>query len=1010
MLDPKLLCSCAILALATPSYVVAQENLATQPEEEITLDDTIVVVGERIRGQVDTEQEPILELNEEDIAAYGAGSIADLVEALGPQTESSRGRGGPPVFLINGVRVGSFREFRSYPPEAIRKVEVLPEETAQKFGFAPDRRVVNFILKDDFSAVTVEAEYEQPSIGGYSRTEQEATLLKITGGGRLNFNLELNDTTLLTESERDIVQTESSIPDVATDPDPAEYRSLIADSADIEATANYAKAFLDSGSSLGLNATFNRSDSRSLSGLDSVLLTDGAGNSALRTFGADNPLERRSRTDTSSTSASYNRPIGDWQLTATADGSYADSTTEIDRRADTSGLVADALAGTLAIDGMLPALADAGFDTANLKTYAASSKLTLAGRPFYLPAGDVSTTFDLGYDWTRLDSDDSRAGSAIRLTRGDLSGGFNVSVPIASTRDDVLAALGSVTLNGQVGFNHYSDFGTLYRWSGGVNWAPTDTLDLQATYVWREVPPSLAQLGNPQVTTFNVPTFDFATGDTVLATVTTGGNPLLQAETQSDWSVSANWEVPFIENARFRIDYSNNRSSDVSSSFPFLTPEIEAAFPGRVTRDAGGTLTAIDSRPVDFFETRSERLTVGLTLRGAFGEARPQAAPASQSPARSAAQPAGRPAAGEGRGNFAAFRERLCADDGEAFLLRLIEAASRGETIDEIPGFDPQRAQMMLSRVQNEDGTINRERLAQFRSRVCEGGGPGGQGGDSAGERPRGAPDFANMSEEQRSAFMTFRTKVCAADGDAFLLRFVEAAGRGEALEDLPGFDPERAERMIARFRNEDGTIAPERLAAFRSRICSMPGAGQASGPPAGGNTRQRGGGPGFGRGGDGRGRFFFNLSHSFELNREVLIAPGGPALDLLNGDSLSSTGTPSNSTRIEAGMFRGGLGLRLSARYTGPARIDGTGAPTSTDLFIDDLASFDLRLFADLGELLKKDDGIFKGMRMSFRFDNIFDGRRIVRDGNGDIPVSYQPLLIDPTGRYLGMEIRKLF
>ena len=108
--------------------------------------------------------------------------------------------------------------------------------------------------------------------------------------------------------------------------------------------------------------------------------------------------------------------------------------------------------------------------------------------------------------------------------------------------------------------------------------------------------------------------------------------------------------------------------------------------------------------------------------------------------------------------------------------------------------------------------------------------------------------------------------------------------------------------------------------------------------------------------------------------------------------------------------MFRGGVGMRFSARYTGPARIDGSGAATSTDLFIDDLARFDLRLFADLGAVLKKDDGIFKGMRMSFRLDNIFDGRRTVRDRNGDIPLSFQPLLIDPTGRYVGVEIRRVF
>ncbi|MFZ1741910.1 MAG: hypothetical protein WAT93_03600, partial [Pontixanthobacter sp.] len=154
----------------------------------------------------------------------------------------------------------------------------------------------------------------------------------------------------------------------------------------------------------------------------------------------------------------------------------------------------------------------------------------------------------------------------------------------------------------------------------------------------------------------------------------------------------------------------------------------------------------------------------------------------------------------------------------------------------------------------------------------------------------------------------------------------------------------------------------------------------------------------------------FFNLTHNIQIKREILIAPGGPLLDLLNGDSLSSTGNPRSSSQLEGGLFKGGFGARMSGKYTGSARIEGNGAANSTDLFIDDLATLDLRLFADLGTVLKKKDGFFKGLRVAFRVDNVFDGHRIVRDGNGDIPISYQPLLLDPTGRYVGIDVRKQF
>ena len=128
-------------------------------------DGDIVVFGTRLRGQLNVEVPPLAEFNEADIAAIGARSIAEVVAAIAPATGSSArgGRGGgQPVFLINGIRVSSFREFRSYPPEAVAKVEVFPEEVAQRFGFSPDQRVVNIVLKPNFQSLTADVEYEQP--------------------------------------------------------------------------------------------------------------------------------------------------------------------------------------------------------------------------------------------------------------------------------------------------------------------------------------------------------------------------------------------------------------------------------------------------------------------------------------------------------------------------------------------------------------------------------------------------------------------------------------------------------------------------------------------------------------------------------------------------------------------------------------------------------------------------------------------------------------------------------
>src|SRR5690606_3919532 len=222
-------------------------------------EEEIVVSAAGLRGRVDTPAPPVLELSEADIAAYGAGSISDLIQALSPATGGGSGRGGGfPVILVNGVRISSFRELQSYPPEAIERAEVLAAESAQQFGYGPDERVINIVLKRNFASREIEAEYGQPWDGGYSTKEAEATYLQITGPSRLNFNTEWNDRRRLTEAERGIIQ--STPRGLASDPDPALYRSLISDNAGVEATGNFTTR-LGGRTSLSVNAAFERNDS-----------------------------------------------------------------------------------------------------------------------------------------------------------------------------------------------------------------------------------------------------------------------------------------------------------------------------------------------------------------------------------------------------------------------------------------------------------------------------------------------------------------------------------------------------------------------------------------------------------------------------------------------------------------------------------------------------------------------------------------------------------------------------
>lgn len=1043
----------AAAALAETTAVQPQPEPAAPPSEAEpdSASDTavtgneIVVRSGRVRGQLFVDQAPLLQLDETAIASEGVTSITDLIAQISARTGSARGRGGGdrPVILVNGIRIGSFREFANYPPEALARVEVFPEEVAQRFGFPPDRRVINLILKDNYSNRQIDFELEAPSRGGYTRNEQQFGILKIADGGRINASIQVEDTTLLTEAERDVPQTPGSQSEVAGDPDPADFRSLLADSFNLEANISWAKAIVASGTSLSANLNYARRESRSLDGLNSVLLTGPDDASTLRTFGADTPLARRTSTDTISAAGSITRPINAFRLTSTFDASLSESETEIDRRLNDTQLEvfrAAARAGTLALDGSLPTAAGNGFDVAGSRTINASSLTTLEGGLAELPAGEVRATFDVGLDWQRIESADTRSAQDVTLTRRNLSTGANLVVPLTSRREEFADALGSFTLNLQAGIEDLSDFGVLGDWNAGITWEPFDGLDLSATYIWREVAPGLAALGNPQIVNLNVPVFDFVRGETVLADVTTGGNPDLPPETQRDWKFSANWELPFWEDSRLTVDYIRNRSDNVVSGFPQITADIEAAFPGRVTRDADGRLVAVDRRSVSFAETRADRVQFTFSTNGSFGapaESGPgggggrfgggggggrfggggaAAATPQPAPPTTGAPPAPRAGAGGGpqgggfgaptpeqREQFLAFRARLCADDGEAFLARLVTAIDSGADISaDYPGIDPQRLAPMLARLRGADGTIDPARLAQFRSRVCSLdpqllGGPGGGAPGAPAAPGQGIPP----------QLAAFRERACGPDGTTVIAELIARIERGEDVSaELPGIDPAFIKMALDRSRLPDGTIPPEAIAQFQQRFCAA--APPPGGPPGAGAG---GGAPAFnplgGRNFQGW-RYFVNLTHTIELDNEILIAPGLAPLDQLNGQATGAFGLPRHSSRLEAGLFGKGIGFRLSGIYTGETRLD--GAAGTNDLFFDDIVTFNLRVFANMGEVTGKNEGFLKDFRVSLVADNLFDAQRQVRDSAGITPVNYNPFVIDPLGLYLGLDLRKLF
>jgi hypothetical protein len=277
-----------------------------------------------------------------------------------------------------------------------------------------------------------------------------------------------------------------------------------------------------------------------------------------------------------------------------------------------------------------------------------------------------------------------------------------------------------------------------------------------------------------------------------------------------------------------------------------------------------------------------------------------------------------------------------------------------------------------------------------------------------------GAPGQGGGAPAANPQLAAFRERACGPDGTTAIAELVAKIERGEDVSaELPGVDPAFIKMALDRSRGPDGTIPPEALAQFQQRFCAMaPAAGGAPATAGGGGAPA--GGPAFNPLAGGRSfqgwRYFFNLTHTIELDNEILIAPGLQPLDQLDGQATGAFGLPRHSSRLEAGLFGKGYGFRLSGIYTGETRLDGSGLPDSTDLFFDDIVTFNLRVFANMGEVTGKNEGLWKDLRLSLVADNLFDAQRQVRDSNGITPVNYQPFVIDPLGLYLGIDIRKLF
>jgi len=535
------------------------------------------------RGSASGGIEPLLELSPSELDAYGADSLSDLVNALRPLTRSSRSDQ-MAVVLINGHLAGQ-TEFENLPREAIERVEILPESVALQYGFSENQRVLNFVLREHYSAVPTRVTESGATEGGGQALAADASLVRLNDEARVTVLASYKDNAWLRDSDRDIDVADSS------------YYTLLPDTTDAKAAATVSRSIL--GVSSSLEASYDVASSRSLQGL-ATDTSPGADE-------IDEPLDESGAVRTSRVALQLTGILHEFVWGTTVYYMHIASRSTSDLGFDGS-------------DNMLIDRTESAFNVGNLQ-------LSLSGPAASLPAGPVIANFKFGLQYQGFNTRDAEPGVALiesNLVRTVRSANLNASLPIASRDRGILPALGELSGTLNASLDSVSDFGDLFSNSVGLDWHPIKKLHLDAIYTDHRTAPTVQQLQAPPIYTRNVESFDYITQQTVYLTEITGGNAALAStdSRQGSFGLSVG---PFAGKTEFLAHYEESRIGNAIGALPPTTAAVESAFPDRFVRDADGTLIEIDDRWVNLERAQVDDVKWGLNAWIALGDSQTKA-------------------------------------------------------------------------------------------------------------------------------------------------------------------------------------------------------------------------------------------------------------------------------------------------------------------------------------------------------------------------------------------------
>ncbi|MEE4298265.1 MAG: hypothetical protein V2J24_02385, partial [Pseudomonadales bacterium] len=191
----------------------------------------------------------------------------------------------------------------------------------------------------------------------------------------------------------------------------------------------------------------------------------------------------------------------------------------------------------------------------------------------------------------------------------------------------------------------------------------------------------------------------------------------------------------------------------------------------------------------------------------------------------------------------------------------------------------------------------------------------------------------------------------------------------------------------------------------------SRDGSRRSSGSRARGGDDRGGARRGIGGRGDRGGRLAISLRHVWLLEDELRLAPGAQPIDYV-GRSVGgrASGGAAHRVSLRTSFSYRSLGARMRLDWQ-----SGTNSLPAADGFValrtSDLTTLDLRLFRSFlpREAATQKLPWLRGARLTLGVDNLFGEKLRVEDATGAVPAGSSADELDPLGRVVYLELRRL-